>query len=49
MIMSNLEMVHSDISGPCEVQSLGGARYFLSIIDEIDVQFCLDLIFEKQF
>ena len=29
-----MELVHSDVCGPIEVQSLGGARYFVSFIDD---------------
>lgn len=29
-----LELIHSDICGPLEVKSLGGARYFLTFIDD---------------
>jgi hypothetical protein len=29
-----LELLHLDVWGPSPVQSLGGARYFLSIIDD---------------
>ncbi|KAI8436415.1 hypothetical protein MSG28_010011 [Choristoneura fumiferana] len=29
-----LELVHSDICGPMETQSLGGARYFLTFLDD---------------
>ena len=29
-----LQLVHSDVSGPIEVQSIGGSRYFVSFIDD---------------
>ena len=29
-----LELVHSDICGPLQVQSIGGARYFITFIDD---------------
>ena len=29
-----LQLVHSDVLGPVEVPSLGGARYFVSFIDD---------------
>lgn len=29
-----LEMIHTDVCGPMPVQSLGGARYCLSFIDD---------------
>lgn len=29
-----LELVHSDVCGPMEIQSLGGSRYFLTFLDE---------------
>lgn len=29
-----LELIHSDVCGPLEVNSLGGARYFLTLIDD---------------
>lgn len=29
-----LEIVHSDVCGPLQVQSIGGCRYFLSFIDD---------------
>ena len=29
-----LQLVHSDVSGPIEIQSIGGARYFVSFIDD---------------
>ena len=31
---SLLELIHSDLCGPMENQSLGGARYFLTFIDD---------------
>ena len=29
-----LQLVHSDVSGPIEVESIGGAKYFVSFIDD---------------
>jgi len=29
-----LELVHSDICGPIETESLGGARYFVTFVDD---------------
>ena len=29
-----LQLVHSDVNGPMEVQSLGGSRYFVTFIDD---------------
>ena len=29
-----LELIHSDVCGPLEVQSLGGSRYFVTFIDD---------------
>ena len=29
-----LELVHSDVGGPMKTESLGGARYFVTFIDE---------------
>ena len=29
-----LELVHSDVCGPIEVESLGGNRYFVTFIDD---------------
>jgi hypothetical protein len=29
-----LELVHSDIAGPFRVESLGGARYYVTFIDD---------------
>lgn len=31
---NKLELIHSDICGPMEVQSFGGARYFVTFIDD---------------
>ena len=30
----NLEYIHADLWGPAQTTSLGGARYFLSLIDD---------------
>ncbi|GBP95218.1 Retrovirus-related Pol polyprotein from transposon TNT 1-94 [Eumeta japonica] len=32
--LNPLELIHSDVCGPMEVKSLGGARYFLTFIDD---------------
>ena len=29
-----LELVHSDVAGPMKTESLGGARYFVTFIDD---------------
>lgn len=29
-----LELIHSDVCGPMEVKSIGGARYFLTFVDD---------------
>ena len=39
-----LENVHSDVSGPFEVKSLGGNCYFLTFIDEITMYMWIYLI-----
>ncbi|KAL0821709.1 hypothetical protein ABMA28_005135 [Loxostege sticticalis] len=36
-----LELVHSDVCGPMEVTSLGGARYFLTFIDDFSRKVCV--------
>ena len=30
----NLELVHTDVWGPAQVQSLGGSRYYVTFIDD---------------
>ena len=35
----SLELVHTDMYGPIDVESLGGARYFMTFIDDC-TKFC---------
>ncbi|GKA57424.1 retrovirus-related pol polyprotein from transposon TNT 1-94 [Tanacetum coccineum] len=35
-----IDYVHSDLWGPSQVESLGGKRYFLSIVDDYSRRFC---------
>jgi hypothetical protein len=42
-----LELVHTDISGPFRVKSLGGARYFISFIDDFSRQTFVYFIHDK--
>ncbi|OMO99089.1 Integrase, catalytic core [Corchorus capsularis] len=53
---NRLELIHSDVCGPMEVESLGGNRYFLTFIDDASLKtwaFCVRyksqvlLIFQK--
>lgn len=32
-----LELVHTDVCGPMNVKSVGGARYFLTFVDDFHV------------
>ncbi|RVE55239.1 hypothetical protein evm_000137 [Chilo suppressalis] len=34
-VQGKLELIHSDVCGPTETPSLGGARYFLTFIDDL--------------
>ena len=32
--VSQLELIHSDVSGPMDVPSVGESRYFVTVIDD---------------
>ena len=36
-----LDLVHSDVCGPIEVESLGGSKYFLTFIDDASRKVCV--------
>ena len=40
-----LELIHSDICGPIQVDSIGGSRYFTTFID--DSTHCVSVYFLK--
>lgn len=42
-----LELVHSDVCGPMEVPSLGGARYFVTFIDDFSRKVFIYLLHNK--
>nr|GEU77026.1 hypothetical protein [Tanacetum cinerariifolium] len=37
-----IDYVHSDLWGPSQVESLGGKRYFLSIVDDYSRRLCIE-------
>ena len=41
-----LELIHSDVCGPIQVESIGGSRYFVTFID--DYSRCVSVYFLKQ-
>ena len=40
-----LELVHSDVCGPLQVESIGGSRYFVTFVD--DYSRCVSVYFIK--
>ena len=42
-----LEYVHTDVWGPSPCQSLGGARYFVSFIDDFSRKVCVYFLQSK--
>lgn len=42
-----LEIVHSDLGGPIEVASIGGAKYFLTFTDDKSRKICILCVFPE--